>query len=50
MSMNDDIGVHCVTMNVTTYDFKRELEKRVMRGIHCEIPIFKSPMGNENYF
>ena len=28
----------------------KSFEKRVKRGIHCEIPVFKSLMGNENYF
>lgn len=31
------------------FSFKR-FEKRVMRGIHCEILTFKSLMGNEDYF
>ena len=50
MSMNDDVDVHCVTMGIITHNFKRDFEERGMRGIHCEIPIFKSFMGNEKYF
>ena len=44
------MDVHRVMMDIRTHNFLKRFEKRVMRGIHWEIPTFKSPMGNENYF